>query len=110
MMEGRKLLLLVALTAMSACAGPRIALTGKTSVPIPKESVQVYLNSRPSCRFEEVGLLEVKEAWGLESLLDGFKTKAAEVGADGVDVSQIDKNPLGVYRGTAVAIRCMQSN
>ena|SRR6266545_7774927 len=109
-MKGRNLLLLVALTALCACAGPRIALTGKTSAPISKESVQVYLNSRPTCRFEEVGLLEVREAWGLESLLDGFKTKAAEVGADGVDVSQIDKHPLGVYRGTAVAIRCKQSS
>ena len=65
------------------------------------------MNSSPSCNYDEVGLLDLGGGvFSTDALLDAFKEKAANVGADGVIVSQVDKNNLGEYRGTAVAIRC----
>jgi hypothetical protein len=90
----------------SGC-GAHLALTGKPASPIPKGSVRIYLKEAPTCQYEEVGLLEVRGgAFGMDSLFNAWKEKAAQVGANGVKVSQIDKNGLGEYRGTAVAIRC----
>jgi hypothetical protein len=92
--------------AVTGC-GAHLALTGKPASPIAKESVRIYLKEKPTCQYEEVGLLEVRGgAFSMDSLFTAWKEKAAQVGADGVKVSQIDKNGLGEYRGTAVAIRC----
>lgn len=91
---------------LSGCAA-NLSVTGIATQPIPKDSVKTYLNSSPSCKYDEVGLLDVAGgSFSTDKLLDAFKEKAAQVGADGVIVSQIDKNGLGEYRGTAIAIRC----
>ncbi len=92
---------------LTGCAVPTMSITGIATGPIPVDSVKVYLKDEPSCEYDEVGLIEVPgDTYGMESLLTKFKIKAAEFGADGVDVSQIEKNGIGEYRGTAIAIRC----
>lgn len=106
-MNNLQKILVVCVLALTSGCGATLAVTGKSEPPIPKESVHVYLKEKPACEYEEVGLLEVRGGvFGMDRLFDAWKEKAAQVGADGVNVSQIDKNSFGEYRGTAVAIRC----
>jgi len=101
-----KACILFLLVLISGC-GASIAITGNAQDPIPTGNVKVYFNKDPECSYDDVGLLEDSgNAYSMDGLFSNFKKKAASVGADGVIISQIDKHPLGVYRGTATAIRC----
>ena len=94
---------------LTACAKP-IVMVGMASESIDPDEVRLYYPHRPKCEFETIGYLEVNGGYySRASLFAKMQDQAAEIGADGVYVTEARQLDIFEYVGTARAIRCLHS-
>jgi len=93
--------------SINACANISTIITGDVAEPIDFTEVEVFYNTSPACEFEEIALIKIPgEYYTRAALIDGFREKAAAVGAPAVLITYLQKESTSEYFGSARAIRC----
>jgi len=96
---------------LQACINQGTLITGQEQAAIDEQSVRVYLNERPDCDFEVVGLMDLPGGFFHRArLIDAFRSKAAAMGATAVQVTFVQKIGASEYKGSARALRCLVDN
>lgn len=104
---------LVALLA--ACATDSVVVTGTARAPIPAAEVRIY--SRPPAVFEEIAILNASKNSAfttggqktVDKVIEGLKSQAAKVGANGVILDGFSDNQTGSV-GSGVGSSSVSSN
>jgi len=100
---------LVVLMCLMGCSSSSITL-GESLEPIEVEKVRVYLDEKPQCDFEVVAWLNIPgDYYNRGRLIDAFRQKAAQLGAEGLQITYLQKIGSTEYHGSARAIRCLNS-
>jgi hypothetical protein len=106
-MQGRYLLFLL-LPVMAACAGNSMIRTGKAGEEVEPDQVRLSFSQREPCAYEVIAHIEITGGYfSRESILQAFRSKAARVGADSVQVHYLQKRDVSEFLGQARAIRCV---
>lgn len=95
---------------LSACSYSEVVVSGPVQEAIEADAVTVYYERVPQCEFSVVAHIKLPGGYySRESLIMVFRSKAAEVGATGVQITHIQKIGSREYHGSARAIRCEPS-
>lgn len=95
---------------LSACVGTSIIVEGRTGKPVAPEQVQLFYSVLPDCDYEVIALIEIPgNHFSVASLTDGFRKRAARLGANAVQVNYLKKTGTSEYLGQARALRCAPS-
>ncbi len=99
-------LLLIGLVLLTACASQSTVVTGTVAPAIDLADVRV-VHQRPDCDFEEVAWIDVPgNYFSKPRLIDALRGQAAALGADVVQIIDLQREGSTEYRGTARALRC----
>jgi len=92
---------------LAACTTGSTVVTGPVTAAMDMTKVQVVYQS-PSCHYEAVAHIEFSGGFfSRAALIDGFRQKAAELGAGIVQVLQVQPVGSNEYFGSARALRCL---
>jgi len=101
----RTLLLLLGL-AMSGCASQSTVVTGTVAEAVDVADVRI-LYRRPDCEFEEVAWIGIPgDYFSKPRLIDAMREQAAALGAEMIQIIDLQTVGSSEYRGTARALRC----
>ena len=104
----RTALLLIIVWLVSACASHSVIISGPLYPPLQRSDVVVYLGQAPGCEFEVIAHLEVQGGYlKRDSLITGFRQQAADLGANVVEIIDIQRIGSSEYMGSARALRCI---
>jgi hypothetical protein len=102
----RSTLALALLPILAACAPGSTVVTGPVADPLPMTDVQL-LYRRPDCDFIEVARIEIPgNYFNRLRLIDALRAEAARLGADRLQIIDLETVGSSEYRGTARALRC----
>ncbi len=91
----------------TACTHISTTVVGNVAEAVDVNEVKVFYNRLPDCEFEVIAHIEIPgEYFSREKLLDAFKKAAAEIGANGIHITHLQKEMTSEYYGTGRAIRC----
>ena len=94
------------LLLLSACTTGSTVVTGKVSEPVDIADVRV-LYQRPNCEFEEVARIDMPgNYFDRVRLIDAMREQAAALGADLLQIIDLELVGSSEYRGSARALRC----
>lgn len=94
---------------LAACANSSTIVTGPVTDAIDFTKVKVFYGNSPDCEFEVIAHITIPgEYYNRASLIDGFRQKAAAVGAPAVHITHLQQAGSSVFYGSARAIRCNQ--
>lgn len=104
----KKLLLALSLlAALNACSLGSTVINGPVTQRIELTKVRVMYQP-PACDFEPVANIEFSGGFfSRAALIDGFRQKAADLGADIVQVLNVQPISSNEYFGSARALRCL---
>lgn len=91
----------------NACVTSSTVITGEVRERIEFEAVEVFFNTAPDCDFDVIAHINIPGTYfNRASLIDAFRWKAASVGANAIQI--LDIQPVGVNEmmGSARALRC----
>lgn len=92
---------------LSACTSSTVVVTGAVSDAIEVNQVEVLYDTLPDCEFDVIALIKIPgEYYSRASLIEGFRQKAASVGAPLVQVTYLQQVGSTEYFGSARALRC----
>ncbi len=101
--------LVIQFMMLSACANQGVIMTGSPENALEQQQVEVYLNQQPKCDFEVVAWMEFAGGFFDRSrLIDVFRDKAANLGADAIQIISLQKIGTTEYKGSARALRCIE--
>ncbi len=104
----RFIAILLQLLLLASCSQQGVILQADPGSAVAEEQVKVLLNERPACNYEVVAWLEIPGTFYDRSRLIGvFRSKAANLGADFVEITSLQKIGAIEYKGTARALRCV---
>ncbi len=93
-------------TSLSGCTTGSTVVNGPVTEAIETAEVSVHYQA-PPCAFEPVADIELNGGYfSRAALLDGFREKAAQLGANVVQVTYLKKIGSNEYYGSARALRC----
>jgi hypothetical protein len=95
-----------ALALLVAGCATKVTVTGKKYPPISIDEVKVFASIKPNCNLEEIGLVVTNLKWNQEKAVEEAKAKAAELGANYIQISDVKRNIYNDAAVTAVAFRC----
>ncbi len=99
-------LLLIGLVLLAACSSQSTVVTGPVAPAIEVTDVRV-VHQRPDCDFEEVAWIDVPgNYFSKPRLIDALRGQTAALGADVVQIIDLQRLGSTEYRGTARALRC----
>ncbi len=103
----RMICLLGLVINLFACTNNSTNITGTVSEAINFEDVEVFYNNSPDCEFEVVAHIKIPgEYFSRSSLIDGFRQRAAAVGAPMVQITFLQRTGTSEFFGSARALRC----
>lgn len=89
------------------CANKSIIISGTVREAVEADSVQLFLGRKPDCEFEVVAFMQFPgDYFSQSSLIEAFRIQAAELGANALEITDIQKLGATEYMGSARAIRC----
>ena len=104
----RKIFFALVTLSLAACAGSSSLVTGKVSKAVEPEEVRLYLADNPDCDFEVIALIQIPgEYRSQQRLVEAFRTRAAQFGANAVHVHFLHMSTANYYRGQGRALRCL---
>lgn len=90
-----------------ACTSSNTVVTGSVAEPLDFNDVQVFYTNPPDCNFMVIAYIKIPgEYYSRSALIDGFRQKAAAVGAPAVQITFIQQTGSTEFFGSARAIRC----
>ena len=99
--------MLLGASLLSGCLQPALVV-GPKRAPLASEDVVIYYIERPRCSFETIAHIRAEGGfYSLEGMMTSMRRQAAEIGASGLYVLQMQRSDLKGYRGSAKAIRCL---
>lgn len=100
-----KLYLAILVALISGCA-TKVTITGKAYPPTEPENIKVFAQEKPACALEELGLIVTNLKWNQEIAINDAKSKASELGATYIQITEVERNIYNDAAVTAVAFRC----
>ncbi len=95
--------------ALTACHSQSVIISGQVYPAVERQQVTVYLGQRPTCDFAVIADIEVKGGYfKRDSLIEGMRQQAAEVGATAVEIIDVQQVGAVEYMGSARALRCSE--
>ena len=92
---------------VSGCIGSSVIVEGRVGKPLAPDSVRLFYATRPDCDFEVIAVIEIPGNYFTPaSLIDAFRRRAAQIGANAVQVHYLQKTGTSEYLGQARALRC----
>ena len=99
--------ILVCVFGVNACVNNSTVVIGSVAEAIDFKEVEVFYSTSPNCEFDVIALIKIPgEYYSRSSLIDGFRQKAAAVGAPAVQITYIQRIGTFEFFGSARAIRC----
>ena len=93
---------------VSACVSDSMIISGPVYPPLERSEVVVYLGQAPGCEFAVVAHLQAQGGYlKRDSLITGFRQQAADVGANALQIIDIQRIGTSEYVGSARALRCI---
>ncbi len=93
---------------VTACASDSAIISGPVYPPLQRSEVAVYLNQPPGCEFAVIAHPQAKGGYlKRDSLITGFRQQAADLGANAVEIIDIQLIGSSEYMGSARALRCI---
>ncbi len=90
-----------------ACASRSVVIVGGEKEAIDSKEVEVFFGNPPQCEFEIVAHIKIPgEYYSRASLINGFRERAADIGASVVQITFIQQSGASEYFGSARALRC----
>ena len=103
----RKILIFSLALWLTGCVNSSTVVTGTVADAIDFNQVEVFQNISPDCDFDVIALITIPgEYYSRASLIDGFRQKAAAVGAPVIQVTYIQQTGTTGFFGSARALRC----
>jgi len=103
----RELLFLSFVMLLVSCVNTSTVVTGSVSDAIDFNQVEVLYDTSPDCEFDVVAWIKIPgEYFSRASLIDGFRQKAAAVGAPFVQITYLQQTGATEFFGSARALRC----
>ncbi len=98
--------LLFAMLLLGACATRSTVVTGPVAKAIETADVRV-IQQRPDCDFIEVARIDVPgNYFNRVQLIDGMRAEAAKLGAELLQIIDLETVGSSEYRGSARALHC----
>lgn len=102
-----RFLLFCTVLLVAACANNSIIISGVVKEAVDVDSVQLFLGRKPDCDFDVVALMQFPgDFFSQSTLIEAFRAEAAALGANAVEITDIQKLGSTEYMGSARAIRC----
>jgi hypothetical protein len=99
-------MIVCALALLIAGCATKVMVTGKKYPPISIDEVKIFAQIKPKCDLEEIGLIVTSLKWNQEVAIEDAKAKAAELGANYIQISDVARNAVNDAAVTATAFRC----
>jgi hypothetical protein len=92
---------------LTSCTNNSLVELGSLNDPEQKEITPIYLNRLPDCEFDVLALIQISGGYfSRSSLLQAFRQRAAQVGADALQIIYVQKLGVSEFYGNARALRC----
>ncbi len=102
-----KILILASILLLSGCKNSSTIITGTVAEEIDFNDVDVLYNKKPDCEFDVIAHIKIPgEYYSSDALIDGFRQRAAVIGAPAVQITYLQHQATGEFYGSARAIRC----
>lgn len=103
----KKLLILVSVILMSACATQVLRLDKNVYPSVSAKDIQVYFKEKPECKgLKEIAIISTAYEWDINVAAARVKEKAAAIGADVVVINGYHKNGYNDVEIDASAYKC----
>jgi hypothetical protein len=103
----RILLLVPIILLVTGCVSERLIVTGKASNPISPDLVTVSFTDKPSCDYEEVGIIQTLADFDMKNEIGYVKKYASKAGANYVLITNTGSGTYGIgIVLTGTAYRC----
>jgi hypothetical protein len=103
----RTFIIFVLVLIQTACVNSSTVISGEVSEAIEFDKVELFYNSPPDCEFDVVAHMNIPGAYfSRASLIEAFRHKAAAVGANAVQILDIQQVGVNAMMGSARALRC----
>jgi len=103
----RTFIIFTLILIQTACVSSSTVITGEVREPTELEEVELFYNLPPDCEFDVIAHMSFPgEYFSRASLIDAFRHKAASIGANAVQILEIQPVGLNAMMGSARAIRC----
>ncbi len=104
----KRFLLPVLLLLLGACASQSTVVTGPVREAVDIADVRI-LYQRPDCEFEEVAWIDIPgNYFSRPRMIDAMRQQAATLGAEILQIIDLQQVGSSEYRGTGRALRCRQ--
>lgn len=85
-------------------------MTGKQYPPVTPIEVKILFKEKPKCNYEELGFISTPLSWDQNSAINLAREKAAEIGADYINIESVHKNMYNDASVSAIAYKCGKVN
>lgn len=97
--------LLLAVVCLGGCA-TNVTMTGKAYPPVSRDQVKILFHDKPKCSYEELAFISTPLMWNQNAAMKAAREKAAEVGADYLVISTVNKNGYNDASVSGIAYKC----
>lgn len=94
---------------LSGCSA-KVTMTGEASPPVEPLNVKILFEREPSCNFDEIAFISTPFMWDQNSAVNSAREKAAEIGADYINIKAVKVNPYNDAAVSAIAYTCGNVN
>ena|GEM_PF-2588726 len=102
----RAVIVLCGMLVLAGCS-TQVVVTGTAYPPVDPKKVQVLYEGEPICDFEQTGMIQTKEMFGAEAVVNELREKAASIGADYLYVRKVSCHAFNECEASGVTYKCL---